>query len=309
MLPIVKSRDVRFGVPWAPNVDLVVFLDMPHRAPWIEPPRVEEVSAGIQRLHATVTQPQALLAELHDLLPEDSRDERIGRRRWGLDDGEPHTLEDTGREFNVTRERIRQITKKLRERRFAERTAFMPATSAVIRLLDELGGAASLSDWGDLAYSRGLSESPAGPRAILELSDTEILDAPKLLTSGALIDPIVAVSAADLDEFERIGPIVRRGIRRQGYVDVSRAVEELNHLGIAVDAGEVDAYLRRLPALTRLNARDTYLDLDDLGSPLWRAIERCCQLPRNCRLRSSARDFFAPGLADRLTPSKCRRRS
>jgi RNA polymerase primary sigma factor len=32
--------------------------------------------------------------------------------RFGLEDGTPQTLEDVGRRFNVTRERIRQIEAK-----------------------------------------------------------------------------------------------------------------------------------------------------------------------------------------------------
>ena len=32
--------------------------------------------------------------------------------RFGLDDGTPHTLEEVGRHFKVTRERIRQIEAK-----------------------------------------------------------------------------------------------------------------------------------------------------------------------------------------------------
>jgi RNA polymerase primary sigma factor len=32
--------------------------------------------------------------------------------RFGLDDGKAHTLEETGQEFGVTRERIRQIEAK-----------------------------------------------------------------------------------------------------------------------------------------------------------------------------------------------------
>jgi RNA polymerase primary sigma factor len=32
--------------------------------------------------------------------------------RFGLDDGHPRTLEEVGREFHVTRERIRQIEAK-----------------------------------------------------------------------------------------------------------------------------------------------------------------------------------------------------
>jgi len=41
-----------------------------------------------------------------------SREEKVLRLRFGLDDGRQRTLEEVGREFNVTRERIRQIEAK-----------------------------------------------------------------------------------------------------------------------------------------------------------------------------------------------------
>ena len=37
------------------------------------------------------------------------RESSILKHRYGLDDGEAHTLEETGKQFNLTRERIRQI--------------------------------------------------------------------------------------------------------------------------------------------------------------------------------------------------------
>ena len=40
------------------------------------------------------------------------REEKVIRLRFGLDDGRPRTLEEVGKEFNVTRERIRQIENK-----------------------------------------------------------------------------------------------------------------------------------------------------------------------------------------------------
>ena len=40
------------------------------------------------------------------------REEKIIRMRFGLDDGNAHTLEDVGRSFALTRERIRQIEAK-----------------------------------------------------------------------------------------------------------------------------------------------------------------------------------------------------
>ncbi len=52
-----------------------------------------------------------------------SREEKVLRLRFGLDDGRPRTLEEVGREFNVTRERIRQIeAKALRKLRHPSRS-------------------------------------------------------------------------------------------------------------------------------------------------------------------------------------------
>ena len=46
----------------------------------------------------------------------DPREQKILRMRFGLDDGVQHTLEEVGKEFGVTRERIRQIESKALER-------------------------------------------------------------------------------------------------------------------------------------------------------------------------------------------------
>lgn len=52
---------------------------------------------------------EQLLAVIETLTP---REQKVIRLRYGLDDGHPRTLEEVGREFNVTRERIRQIEAK-----------------------------------------------------------------------------------------------------------------------------------------------------------------------------------------------------
>ena len=51
------------------------------------------------------------------------REEEVLRMRFGLIDGKPHTLEEVGKEFDVTRERIRQIeSKALRKLRHPSRS-------------------------------------------------------------------------------------------------------------------------------------------------------------------------------------------
>ena len=60
-----------------------------------------------------------LYAVMKDLT---EREERVLRLRYGLDDGRPRTLEEVGKEFGVTRERIRQIeAKALRKLRHPSR--------------------------------------------------------------------------------------------------------------------------------------------------------------------------------------------
>ena len=51
------------------------------------------------------------------------REEQVLRMRFGLTDGKPHTLEEVGKQFDVTRERIRQIeSKALRKLRHPSRS-------------------------------------------------------------------------------------------------------------------------------------------------------------------------------------------
>ena len=62
----------------------------------------------------------ALFSVMHDLT---DREERVLRLRYGLDDNRPRTLEEVGKEFGVTRERIRQIeAKAIRKLRHPTRT-------------------------------------------------------------------------------------------------------------------------------------------------------------------------------------------
>ena len=63
---------------------------------------------------------QQRIGEVLNTLTE--REQQVLRMRFGLDDGEAHTLEDVGKVFGVTRERIRQIeAKALRKLRHPSR--------------------------------------------------------------------------------------------------------------------------------------------------------------------------------------------
>ena len=63
---------------------------------------------------------EQLLSIIDTLTP---REQKVIRLRYGLDDSHPRTLEEVGKEFNVTRERIRQIeAKALRKLRHPNRS-------------------------------------------------------------------------------------------------------------------------------------------------------------------------------------------
>ena len=82
----------------------------------------------IQDEHVQIPVDAATYTLLHEQLMEvldtlTDREQKVLRLRFGLDDGRPRTLEEVGREFNVTRERIRQIeAKALRKLRHPSRS-------------------------------------------------------------------------------------------------------------------------------------------------------------------------------------------
>ena len=82
----------------------------------------------IQDDHVEVPVDAATFTLLHEQFMEvletlTDREQKVLRLRFGLDDGRPRTLEEVGKEFNVTRERIRQIeAKALRKLRHPSRS-------------------------------------------------------------------------------------------------------------------------------------------------------------------------------------------
>ena len=82
----------------------------------------------IQDDNVLIPQDAAAFTLLHEqlmdvLLTLTDREQKVLRLRFGLDDGRPRTLEEVGRQFKVTRERIRQIeAKALRKLRHPSRS-------------------------------------------------------------------------------------------------------------------------------------------------------------------------------------------
>jgi RNA polymerase primary sigma factor len=90
---------------------------------------IADENAGSPFEHLLGSSEQELIGSLVAKLPE--REARIISFRFGLDGGKERTLEEVGRKFNLTRERIRQLQNlalaKLR-RMLEEPRAFAPAT-------------------------------------------------------------------------------------------------------------------------------------------------------------------------------------
>ena len=79
----------------------------------------DEMPAPVEAATSTMLNEQ-LMDVLSSLTP---REEKVLRLRFGIDDGRQRTLEEVGKEFNVTRERIRRIeAKALRKLRHPSRS-------------------------------------------------------------------------------------------------------------------------------------------------------------------------------------------
>ena|GEM_PF-580613 len=96
--------------PWGNVVGLADYSLRPELGRWGRRP--PEATAAPEAEHARPPAiPEALLAEALETLS--TREQEMLRYRFGLKDGTPHTLDETGRAFRVTRERVRQVETKL----------------------------------------------------------------------------------------------------------------------------------------------------------------------------------------------------
>ncbi len=82
---------------------------------------IQDDQVAVPADQAAFTLLREQLMEALETLTE--REQKVLRLRFGLDDGRPRTLEEVGKEFHVTRERIRQIeAKALRKLRHPSRS-------------------------------------------------------------------------------------------------------------------------------------------------------------------------------------------
>lgn len=148
---ITKLYSCRKKHPEASTVDLAIIMSADGTT--IEKEKIEELII-ISENYLNTTSLNTLVgesedSELQDFVPDDSatlvedeiiekqlhwdieralesltpREERVLRLRFGLEDGRERTLEEVGRIFNVTRERIRQIeAKAIRKLRHPKRS-------------------------------------------------------------------------------------------------------------------------------------------------------------------------------------------
>lgn len=80
----------------------------------------EEAPLGdfIEDAEATDAENTVISSLLHDdlrrvLATLEDREQKVIRMRFGLDDGQPHTLDQIGRAFKLSRERVRQIEREV----------------------------------------------------------------------------------------------------------------------------------------------------------------------------------------------------
>ena len=113
--PTPAEISVRMEVPEAKVRQM---LRVSRRSISLEKPVGEEKDSELGHFIEDGDSPDPLEEAAYQLLQHDlddllqcltAREARILRLRFGLDNGQPHTLKEVGKKFNLTRERIRQI--------------------------------------------------------------------------------------------------------------------------------------------------------------------------------------------------------
>lgn len=119
--PTPKEVAERMGIS---EKEVRAILELSKRPLSLDVPSIEDESItlmnfiadkGLTPDEATIS--KALIEELRELLNElDPREATILRLRYGIDGEEPLTLEEIGERLHITRERVRQLEKRAKER-------------------------------------------------------------------------------------------------------------------------------------------------------------------------------------------------
>ena len=105
-----------------------------------EPGILDTVSFAQQNAYLRNFNPQDAISQ--HLARLEPREKQILSGRWGIEDGEPKTLEKIGKQVGLTRERIRQIEKDSFNKlnKFTPPTALDQGSDLIFQLIEERGG-------------------------------------------------------------------------------------------------------------------------------------------------------------------------
>lgn len=244
LLDLVPGGDPRFGVPGLKKASLgdvlagsVGLLPRSFRDGTSE--RLQE---RLEMLVARIERPIPLQQEIDELFPPVDRNARIVRMRVGLDGRGPKTLEETGREFDLTRERVRQIEKKVKKR-WTQTRAFLPSARALCRLLEDLGGAAYEPQLGLAAQEAGLVTQPEEVLGLLGLVDMGLLPAGSVTRARFAGSPVLSLGDQDLRELGKIGQVTGRLLSRRGIVSIAEVLADLEAASVASSEAEVRRFI------------------------------------------------------------------
>src|SRR5580765_7892496 len=123
-----QARTIRIPVHMVETINRLIRVSRQLLQELGREPTVEEIAEAMskgQEVQVTPEKVREILKEQVEAVLDSltGRERRVLQLRFGLEDGRARTLEEVGREFNVTRERIRQIeAKALRKLRHPSRS-------------------------------------------------------------------------------------------------------------------------------------------------------------------------------------------
>jgi hypothetical protein len=230
-LSVIATGDPKFGFRSAPGVSLGDLFEMRvANVPGIVGIR-GRLREGLIDIAERLTRPVDLLTELRSAVapPDKAAAAFIAREGW---DGRGRkTLDVVGQEMGVTRERVRQLTKKVKDTRLA-RLGFLPTTELLLQLVDEAGGAMSLRQLAAVGLLRRLIVAEEDIQALSSAADLGLLrngnavvdgDKGAIATTGEALGAFTAL----LHPADDVRRVLRKLIRRRGVVNLNVAAREL----------------------------------------------------------------------------------